>query len=385
MRAMTLADSLYRDVTAAETTPRDDDVHLASAVEWLYRSQDATDCGGCAATYNLVLGWEPAYPETTGYIVPTLYDYADDADAPEARERAERMARWLLDVQLDSGAFPAGTVGGAVEPSVFNTGQILFGLERAYDETGDEAFVTALRSASRWLADVQEPEGYWTDHTYKGAVHAYTSRVGWALALAADVTGDDAVERAARANMAWARSVQRDNGSFRHSGFTPDEDPVLHTIAYTIRGLVEGGAVLGDDAAVESGRHAADRLRECQRVEGGLAGAYGDEWNGAPFTCLTGSAQTAVVWYRLAELTGENGYADAARTTLGALKRTQRLDGPPPVSGGLPGSRPVWGRYMRLRYPNWAPKFFADALIAASRRSSDRARKTCDAMQETSQ
>jgi len=24
---------------------------------------------------------------------------------------------------------------------------------------------------------------------------------------------------------------------------------------------------------------------------------------------------------------------------------------------------PIWGGYSRFEYPNWAPKFFADALI----------------------
>lgn len=386
MRAKTLADELYRDATGAETVPRDDDAHLDAAVEWLYRSQDATTCGGCAATYNLVLGWESAYPETTGYIVPTLYDYAAYADAPAARDRAERMARWLLDVQLDCGAFPAGTVGDDdPNPSVFNTGQILFGLKRAYRETGDEAFADALRTASDWLVDVQEPGGYWSDYAYKDTVHAYTARVGWALAEAAEVTDDDAAERAARQNLTWVQSVQRDNGTFRHSAFSSDEDPVLHTIAYTIRGLVEGGAVLGDDDAVASGRRAADALLQCQRTDGRLAGSYDDEWNGSSFECLTGAAQTAIVWYRLAELTGEESYADAARSALDGLKRAQRLDGPAPVEGGLAGSRPVWGPYMRLRYPNWAPKFFADALLAALRDREPKADRTPTRTRETLQ
>ena len=80
MRLRALMETVYRDLRGKETTPRADAAHLDAAVEWLYRAQDATDSDGCAATYNLVLGWEPAYPETTGYIVPTLYDYAETAE-----------------------------------------------------------------------------------------------------------------------------------------------------------------------------------------------------------------------------------------------------------------------------------------------------------------
>lgn len=366
MRGTTLIETVYRDLRGNETTPRSDEAHLDAAVEWLYRSQDATGTGGCAATYNLVLGWEAPYPETTGYIVPTLYDYAAHAGEREPRRRAERMARWLLDVQLDNGAFPAGKIDGdPLEPSVFNTGQILFGLRRAYEETDDEAFLTALREASKWLAAAQEDDGYWSDYTYKDTVHVYTARVGWAMAAAAEVTGDETVAAAARRNLSWAVSQQRENGTFRRCAFEHGSSPVLHTIAYTIRGLVEGGAILDEPSFVEAGRHASDRLRERQQVEDGLSGDYDEHWDGAGFTCLTGSAQAAIVWYRLAELTGEDAYLDAARTTVQELKRAQFVDGPDPVAGGLAGSRPVWGRYMWLRYPNWAPKFFADALLAA--------------------
>jgi len=33
------------------------------------------------------------------------------------------------------------------------------------------------------------------------------------------------------------------------------------------------------------------------------------------------------------------------------------------VRGGMPGSNPRSGGYMKHRYPNWAAKFFMDALM----------------------
>ena len=35
------------------------------------------------------------------------------------------------------------------------------------------------------------------------------------------------------------------------------------------------------------------------------------------------------------------------------------------VRGAIAGSYPIWGRYAPLTFPNWATKFFIDALIAA--------------------
>src|SRR5262245_6481333 len=48
------------------------------AVEWLCRAQDSSTSkdGGVARHFSLISGWGPSYPETTGYIAPTLLDCA---------------------------------------------------------------------------------------------------------------------------------------------------------------------------------------------------------------------------------------------------------------------------------------------------------------------
>ncbi|MGF1595582.1 MAG: hypothetical protein ACFCVK_01410 [Acidimicrobiales bacterium] len=45
------------------------------------------------------------------------------------------------------------------------------------------------------------------------------------------------------------------------------------------------------------------------------------------------------------------------------MGRHQALDGPPEIRGAIKGSHPIWGRYAPLGYPNWATKFFLDALL----------------------
>jgi hypothetical protein len=42
---------------------------------------------------------------------------------------------------------------------------------------------------------------------------------------------------------------------------------------------------------------------------------------------------------------------------------TQDISTPDPnVRGGIKGSNPVWGRYASMSFPNWATKFFVDAM-----------------------
>ncbi|MBO4248901.1 terpene cyclase/mutase family protein [Halomicrobium sp. IBSBa] len=361
-----LLGAVGRDLTKQSTTPHEHDSHLRAAIDWLSQSQDATGTGGAAATYNLLTGWAGPYPETSGYIVPTLYDYAAYTGESEPAERAERMTDWVRSTQLESGAFPGGVDPGPdPDPSVFNTGQILFGLLRTYDETGTEANREAAIEAGDWLCDVQHARGYWDQYDYRDEIHAYCSRVAWGLLELYERTETDRFRTAAAEHLEWVTNQQRENGWFEYAAFSPDEVPPLHTIAYTIRGLLEGGFVLNDDRLVDVARRSASRLADIQRSAGPLAGAYSDEWTPADHYCLTGNAQMALVWLRLAD--EENDFPECAERAIDFVKSHQQLDAPPQTRGAIAGSSPIWGPYLRLQYPNWAAKFFADALLLSMR------------------
>ena len=79
----------------------------AAGIQWLKRSQDKSlyQDGGSARDYSLVKGWASSYPETSGYIVPTLIDYADRTNDQELLERAKRMLDWLVSIQFPEGGF----------------------------------------------------------------------------------------------------------------------------------------------------------------------------------------------------------------------------------------------------------------------------------------
>src|SRR5205823_2692813 len=89
--------------------------------------------------------------------------------------------------------------------------------------------------------------------------------------------------------------------------------------------------------------------------------------------------QLAMVWFRLTRETGDERYAAAARRALDFVKATQRSGSRSSeqagVAGGIKGSHPVWGRYEPFAYPNWATKFFVDALLESelARPADDRA------------
>jgi folate-dependent phosphoribosylglycinamide formyltransferase PurN/prenyltransferase beta subunit len=359
-------DVVKGDLPLFPRDPADDDRHLTAAIDWLCHSQDVTGGGGSAASYNLLLGWEPPYPETTGYIIPTMFAYAAAVDTDRTSERAIAMADWLCETQQPSGGFPGGT-GAEGEPNVFNTGQIVLGLVSAYRETNDDRYLAATREACDWLVEEQTDDGYWDTHDYNGEAHAYSTRIAWGLTEAATIIPEqrDTYREVARRNLQWALELQRHNGWFRQAGFTAGATPYLHTIAYTIRGLLEVGVALEHQAAIDAAKRTADKLLAIQQRDGILKGAYDRSWSPAWYYCLTGNAQMAIIWLRLFDLTGEREYRLSARNTIEFLKRRQLLDGPESTHGALPGSYPLLGPYMYFRLPNWGVKFFADALLAA--------------------
>jgi hypothetical protein len=100
--------------------------------------------------------------------------------------------------------------------------------------------------------------------------------------------------------------------------------------------------------------------------EGWLPGVLNAAWQpGSRFACLTGNAQMVLVWQRLGTLEPDERLARAAVTALDRVGAAQSLaQREPGIRGGIPGSDPVSGSYIPNAYPNWAAKFYIDALLA---------------------
>src|SRR5882762_3629780 len=330
--------------------------HLVAAIEWLVRAQDATPDAGLSRAYSLVRhlhygrrGWQPSYPETTGYIIPTLYAAARRFGRPEVAVRG-------------------GAIGERESPAVFNTGQVLLGWLAAFEETGQSGFADAARRAARYLVATLDPDGHWRSDNSRFAradATLYNTRTAWALAEAGARLDDRRFTDAAARSLHAAADLQAPNGWLPSCCLSDPERPLLHTLAYAIRGLLEGGRVLGDPHLLHAAEHAAGALLAAVRADGWMPGRYRSDWSpAARWSCLTGQAQMANNWIRLAEITGDPKWLEPVPSVLRFLKRTQnRHSGEPGLRGGIKGAWPVGGAYGAYEVLSWATKFFADALM----------------------
>lgn len=353
-----------------------DQIHLQSGIKWLCKSQDNSGCGGSSALYGFSGGYAPAYPETTGYIISTFVRYADYVKNSSYLERAIRMGDWEIEIQLPSGAVRGG-VGLNDYPIVFNTGMVILGWIDLYSITGYRRYLSASIKAADWLCVNIDTDGKWSKHTYQGIPHAYHSRVSWSLLEVWKHTHDTKYRNTALSNIKWVLSRLKSNGWIDDMGFIKGEKPFTHTIAYTLRGLLECSSFFDEDIkmkcqnVVEVAAHKIllsfdtkkrNILSPRQRF---LSGRYDSDWKPvARYSCLTGDAQLAIIWLKLYQFTNNPLYLDNSLKILDQLKTTQNLKSRNPgIMGGIAGSYPIWGAYMQYAYINWATKFFADALM----------------------
>lgn len=337
--------------------------YLADSLAWLARSQDVAGGGGSAKAFSFLRGWLTPYPETSGYIAPTFYDYAVWTGDSTWADRAKRMVEWTVEVQLPSGAVRGGEMAVSPQPIVFNTGQNLFGFLRAWAETGDESFLAAAKRAGDFLVAHQDDDGAWRRAAYAGIPHAYHARVAWPMLQLHRATGDERYELAGRRNLAWVISRQDADGWFRDNAFRPGQLPNTHGIAYVTQSLVEAGMLVDEPQWLDAAARTIDTLTSFFEERGWIPGFHGPGWTeGAKSECVTGNIQLALSALRLRHARGES--LESVDKLIGHVTEVaDALPRRPDLQGGIPGSWPVYGRYAPLQCPNWAAKFWADLLL----------------------
>ena len=259
------------------------------------------------------------YPEVTGYYIPTLYNWGE-------QELARTCTRWLLSIQLPSGAFPAPD--GA--PYTFDTGQIMRGLCTALNDM--DGVEVPLRKACDWVVGQVDTEGRLTTPTTElwsdianDLIHTYVLPP---LVQAGKLLGvPEYVETANRVLTYYKRQ----------EGLVPF-NRLSHFHAYVMEALCE----LGEFELAARGM--AD-VEKCQRRDGSIP-AYPDvDW-----ICSTGIAQYAIVWYAL-------GNKERADRAISYLEKIQNK------SGGFNGSYGKGAKYISGAEISWAVKYFLDAYL----------------------
>lgn len=346
---------------------------LKACADWFVAAHKGAGDGGVSAAYDLVRQkWLPSYPETTGYIIPSLLNMAKILKRPELVDTARVLGEFLLDQRSPEGAISHWSAKVPL-PVVFDTGQVMFGWIALYEELGEERFLQAAEKAGRWLLDTMDDEGGWSQGQHLGVKKTIDSRVTWALLCLQSHVHIEGLEDKVRRTLDWVVAQQLDNGWYRNAAFEPGQDPYTHTIVYTAEGLFECGLILHEEKYIAAARATQTALLEQQRSDGYLASTFGSSWQpSAHSACLTGMVQASKLWRQLGFRDDNKAFMRGATLALNYASAFQRiLSARANIRGALPGSAPCLGGYERLKYPNWATKFLADALMVQWRLDRD--------------
>jgi len=368
---------IMRDFLRRKYPVLDNDTHIIAALDWLASAQDAGVDDGVSRGYCIKSegfwqeGWQLSYPETTGYIIPTLFNCYHRYKNEELRQRAIKMADWECGIHLPNGGVLGGVIGESNLPVVFNTGQVIFGWCRAFSETQDKKYLLAAVKAAQFLMTIQDDDGAWRKHITiihnASEAHAKEVRCACALLEVHKLTGAEKYKIAAIKNLEYTLTLQLENGWFMNNCLRGKyfDIPLLHSIAYTMEGILEVGVYLNNEGYIGKAQKITDALVKLQKEDGSLAGRFDCNWRPAvKYCCLTGLAQTAGVWLKFYQITGDAEYLVAAQKANRFLKSTQNLRSKNKgIRGGIEGSYPIYGRYGQYQYLNWAVKFFIDALL----------------------
>ena len=322
-----------------------------------------------ARHFSLIDGWSTSYPETTGYIIPTLLSCADCGTTTRCGSALRRrMLDWLVSIQFPEGGFQGGLIDSTpVVPVTFNTGQILLGFVEGVREFG-EPYRGPMRRAADWLVATQDSDGCW--RRYRDPVRGARREVLRDPRILGPPRG-----RSCRAQdflrpggtgqcRVGPRQPARPNGWFAKCCLQDESAPLTHTLGYVLRGILEAHAFAGDEELLRSARRAADGLLRALRDDGALPGRLDADWRGTvPWICLTGNVQVAHCWLMLYEETGDERYREAGCAANRFVRRTVAVEGPLPTRGAVKGSMPIDGEYGAYQYLNWACKFFIDSHL----------------------
>lgn len=286
------------------------------------------------------------------------------------------MIPWLLSLQMTSGAFPAGHCVGRSKyyhtskdyllrrahpptPSVFNSGQILIGLNRSYLETGSKDVGEAIVKCADYLVSSIDERGQWVGDSYaKECSPAYFTHVSWPLLEASGLTQDKSYRQKSVLSLQKVLSNVDVMTSFIHGmGFQNSDYANTHTIGYTLYGLLKCSRILGEEGKCfrEVSQKALAKLFRTaelrKKMPGGFDALWKPDWS---YICVTGDCQLALCFMEVFELGEDARYLNAACRLHYNAASTQGK------GGELPGSVPRYGKYMSLRAPNWTAKYFMD-------------------------
>ncbi|MGP8217520.1 MAG: hypothetical protein ACLQQ4_18270 [Bacteroidia bacterium] len=362
---------------------------LESTFQWIDASFKATGDGGSSAYYQFGKGWATSYPETTGYLIPTLYDYSAYTKDAYWSGLAKKTADWLLSIQSVEGGWQGLQIGVPCELRIFNTGMILDGMMAAYRNEKNEAYLISACKGVEWIVSKVGENGLFisnnpvkTGWSADLLVLSYVSMVLQYMPEKEQQHYKPILLRSIDAHI----KLQHENGCMGSSNFA-DSFPgtsLLHITGYALDGLLVLFEIFNDKKYYNAAIRIAENLLKLHKAIGQIPAYLNSDWSvyydlggKKASLCLTGLSQVAICFHKISRISDNPEYAGAADKIIkivAALGNHQsKYSG---LNYGIPGSFPISGSYQKFKILNWAAKFHAESILTSMNKSSSRKRQS---------
>lgn len=359
----------------------DSEKSLNQTMAWVRNSFEATGDGGSSAYYHLFNGWQSSYPETTGYLIPTLLEYAELRNDEYWNALAIKAGDWLLSIQFENGAWQGGQIGKMSEPRVFNTAMILDGLCALYDYTADRKYLHAAKRAYDWLLEVASEKGLWEKFNVSNG--GSFDLLSVACMYRVWQYFDEPEFRLQKIVKAHSEFFN-DNGWWSNCNFNGsfENTALTHHLGYTLDGLLIIDEIRGNHENLSMVKKTALKLMSLFEVNlrlpafvtSDLKPYYDLNTDKKTFSsCLTGNSQIAMVFLKLADLLDDLRFANTAYKLIDFnISVANRRYGKDGMDHGLAGSYPIYGNYQKYQMVNWAAKYHAESILISIGKSKKR-------------
>lgn len=365
---------IYDNFNIVGRTPTADET-LVNIFQWIKESFKASGDGGSSAYYRMGVGWKASYPETTGYLIPTLYEYADYTKNDEWRTLAKNAADWLLSIQSNAGGWQGLQVDEKCELRIFNSAMILDGLITTYKRENDVKYLEAAIKGAQWVITRIDENGLFSKNNFSNGGSFDTLVVACVLMVIQFMPEEEQKEHipVLRKSLDALISLQMENGWFRKCNIESSykDTALLHHLGYTLDGLIISSSLLNDDKYYDVAKRTAKELLSKFEVNLELPAFiksnwetfYDINWKRASL-CLTGYSQIAIVFQKISAKENDLRYLNAAykiNDIVGAIGNHKFKN--KGLNFGLSGSYPIDGNYQEFQFVNWAAKYHAESVL----------------------
>lgn len=353
----------------------DPDRSLENIFKWIKASFEANNDGGSSAYYSFTDGWKASYPETTGYLIPTLYDYYSYTKNEEWRTLAKKASDWLIKIQHIEGGWQGLQVDKKCDLRVFNTAMILDGLIAAYEVEKEKKYLDSAISGFKWTFSKMDAKGFFTENNVSDGGSFDTLVVACLLMVYQYLPENEKesflpkITNSLDAHL----TLQFENGLFQRCNFNTSykNTSLLHHIGYTLDGLMISSEILNNEKYYLAAKKTALKLLSKFEVSLELPAFTSDDWTSfkdlygvRSSLCLTGYSQIAIVFFKIYKHDNDLRFLSAAlkiNDIVSAIGNYRSLN--KGISFGLAGSYPVNGNYQPYKFVNWSAKYHAESVL----------------------